>query len=61
VRAVIERVRQWFGRRRDPERLREDEEARRRGEMEWRQAEQRKSQDQRGVEGSSKMPPLGRP
>jgi hypothetical protein len=45
----------------DPKRLRDEEAARLRGEAEWRRAEQRKSQDQRGVEGSSRMPPLGRP
>jgi hypothetical protein len=48
-------------RRRDAEQLREDEEARLRGAAEWRQAEQHKSQDQRGVEGAGRMPPLGRP
>jgi hypothetical protein len=41
--------------------MREDAENRLRAQQELRQAEQRKTEDQRGVEGSSQMPPLGRP
>jgi hypothetical protein len=41
--------------------MREAHENRLRAQQELREAEQRKSEDQRGVEGSSQMPPLGRP
>jgi hypothetical protein len=55
------RLSRIFKRDRDPELMREDAENRLRAQQELRQAEQRKSEDQRGVEGSSQMPPLGRP
>jgi hypothetical protein len=55
------KIEAWWKRRRDPARMRELEENRLRAQQEMRQAEQRKSEDQRGVEGSSQMPPLGRP
>jgi hypothetical protein len=58
---MFERLKRALGRRRDPERMREDTENRLRAQQELRQAELRKSEDQRGVEGSSQMPPLGRP
>jgi hypothetical protein len=58
---MFERLRDIFKRENDPERMREDAENRLRTQQELRQAEQRKTEDQRGVEGSSQMPPLGRP
>ena len=58
---MFNRLRQIFRRENDPERMREDAENRLRAQQELRQAEQRKTEDQRGVEGSSQMPPLGRP
>jgi hypothetical protein len=58
---MFERLRRLFKREPDPERMREDAENRLRAQQEIRRAEQRKSEDQRGVEGSSQMPPLGRP
>jgi hypothetical protein len=41
--------------------MREDEETRLRAEQELRQAEQRKTEDQRGIEGAQKGLPYGRP
>jgi hypothetical protein len=58
---MFERLKRVLGRGRDPDRMREDAENRLRAEQELRQAELRKSEDQRGIEGSSQMPPLGRP
>jgi hypothetical protein len=58
---MFAKLRDKLARRRDPERLREEEENRLRAQQEHRQAELSKSEDQRGVEGSSQMPPLGRP
>ena len=58
---MFERLRRIFKRENDPERMREDADNRLRAQQELRQAEQRKTEDQRGVEGSSQMPPLGRP
>jgi hypothetical protein len=58
---MFERLRRFFKREPVPERMREDAETRLRAQQEIRQAEQRKSEDQRGIEGSSQMPPLGRP
>jgi hypothetical protein len=45
----------------DPERLREEEENRLRAKEESRQAQERKSQDQRGLEDASRGLPFGRP
>jgi hypothetical protein len=45
----------------DPERLREEEESRLRAQEESRQAQERKSQDQRGLEDASRGLPFGRP
>jgi hypothetical protein len=58
---MLGRLRRIFKPERDPDRMREAAENRLRAQQELRQAEQRKSEDQRGVEGSSQMPPLGRP
>jgi hypothetical protein len=58
---MFERLKRMLGRERDPDRMQEDAENRLRAEQELRQAELRKSEDQRGIEGSSQMPPLGRP
>jgi hypothetical protein len=58
---MLESLKRLFKRQRDPERMREDAENRLRAQQELRQAELRKTEDQRGVEGSSQMPPLGRP
>ena len=49
------------GRKLDPERLREDEESRLRATEEARLAQERKSQDQRGLEDASRGLPFGRP
>jgi hypothetical protein len=45
----------------DPERLREEAENRYRAEQEIRAAEQAKSEERRGYEGSSERPPYFRP
>jgi hypothetical protein len=45
----------------DPERLREEEENRLRAREESRLAQERKSQDQRGIEDASRSLPFGRP
>ena len=58
---MLAKLKHWLGSRRDPERMREDEEARLRAEQELRQAEQRKTEDQRGVEGIQRGMPFGRP
>jgi hypothetical protein len=58
---MLESLKRLFKREREPERMREDAENRLRAQQELRQAELRKTEDQRGVEGSSQMPPLGRP
>ena len=58
---MFESLKRLFKRERNPERMREDAENRVRAQQELRQAELRKTEDQRGVEGSSQMPPLGRP
>jgi hypothetical protein len=58
---MFERLSRLFKRDRDPDRMREDEETRVRAEQELRQAEQRKTEDQRGLEGAQKGLPYGRP
>jgi hypothetical protein len=58
---MLERLSRLFKRDRDPDRMREDEETRVRAEQELRQAEQRKTEDQRGLEGAQKGLPYGRP
>jgi hypothetical protein len=58
---MFERLSRLFKRDRDPDRKREDEETRVRAEQELRQAEQRKTEDQRGLEGAQKGLPFGRP
>jgi hypothetical protein len=58
---MFERLSRLFKRDRDPDRMREDEETRVRAEQELRQAEQRKTEDQRGLEGAQKGLPFGRP
>jgi hypothetical protein len=58
---VFESLKRLFGRNDRPERLREEAENRLRAQQEIRQAEQRKSQDQRGIEGTQSGLPFGRP
>jgi hypothetical protein len=58
---MFARLKRRLGSRRDPARMRDDEEARLRAEQELRQAEQRKTEDQRGVEGIQRGMPFGRP
>jgi hypothetical protein len=58
---MFQRLKRALGRRRDPNRMREDAENRLRAEQELRQAELRKSEDQRGVEGVQRGMPFGRP
>jgi hypothetical protein len=59
---VFESLKRLFRREpQDPERLREEAENRLRAEQEIRAAEQAKSEDRRGVEGSSERPPYFRP
>jgi hypothetical protein len=58
---MFERLKQALARRRDPERMRKEEENRLRAAQELRQAELRKSEDQRGVEGVQRGMPFGRP
>jgi hypothetical protein len=58
---VFESLRRLFKRERDPELMREDAENRLRAQQEVRQAEQRKTEDQRGVEGTQHGLPYGRP
>jgi hypothetical protein len=58
---MFEKLGRWFRNRRDPERMRAEEENRLRAAQELRQAEQQKSEDQRGVEGIQRGMPFGRP
>jgi hypothetical protein len=58
---MFERLSRLFKRDRDPDRMREDEETRVRAKQELRQADQRKTEDQRGLEGAQKGLPYGRP
>lgn len=58
---MLESLRRLFRRNTDPERLREKAENRLRAQREIRQAEQRKSEDQRGIEGTQSGLPFGRP
>jgi hypothetical protein len=58
---MLERLSRLFKWGRDPDQMREDEENRLRAEQELRQAEQRKTEDQRGLEGAQKGLPYGRP
>jgi hypothetical protein len=58
---MFERLKQALARRRDPERMRKEEENRLRAAQELRQAELRKSEDQRGAEGVQRGMPFGRP
>jgi hypothetical protein len=58
---MLESLKRLFRRETDPERLREEAENRLRAQQEIRQAEQRKSENQRGIEGSQRGFPFGRP
>lgn len=58
---MFEKFGRLFGSRRDPERLREEEENRLRAAQELRQAEQARSDDRRALEAAQKDPPFGRP
>jgi hypothetical protein len=58
---MLDRLSRLFKRNRDPERMREEAENRLRAQQELRQAEGRKSEDQRGLEGAQKGLPYGRP
>jgi hypothetical protein len=58
---MFESLKRLFKRDRDPERMREDAENRVRAEQELRQAELRKTEDQRGIEGVQRGMPYGRP
>jgi hypothetical protein len=58
---MLEQLRRILGRERNPERMREEAESRLRAEQELRQAERRKSDDQRGLEGIQRGMPYGRP
>jgi hypothetical protein len=58
---VFESLKRLFRRNADPERLLEEAEDRLRAQQEIRQAEQRKSEDQRGIEGTQSGLPFGRP
>jgi hypothetical protein len=58
---MVESLKRLFRRETDPERLREEAENRLRAQQEIRQAEQRKSEDQRGIEGTQRGLPFGRP
>jgi hypothetical protein len=58
---MLGRLSRIIKRRRDPARALEDAENRLRAQQELRQTEQRKTEDQRGLEASSQMPPLGPP
>lgn len=54
---MLERLRRWLGLGPlDEEQLREDAEASQRAVHELRQAEQRKSEERRGIEGYSQRP-----
>jgi hypothetical protein len=58
---MFESLKRLFKRQRDPDRMREDAENRMRAEQELRQAELRKTEDQRGIEGVQRGMPYGRP
>jgi hypothetical protein len=58
---MLEKIEAWLKRRRDPARMREAEENRLRAQQELRQAEERKSENQRGVEGVQRGMPFDRP
>jgi hypothetical protein len=58
---MFEKLGRWFRSRRNPERMREDEEARLRAKQELRQAEQARSDDRRALEGAQKDLPFGGP
>jgi hypothetical protein len=58
---MFEKLRGILARRRDPDLMREDEEARLRAQQELRQADQSKSDDRRALEASQKDLPFGRP
>jgi hypothetical protein len=58
---MFESLKRLFKRDRDPERMREDAENRVRAEQELRQAELRKTEEQRGIEGVQRGMPYGRP
>jgi len=57
---MLASLKRLFRRETDPERLREEAENRLRAQREIRQAEQRKSEDQRGIEGTQRGLPFGR-
>ena len=58
---MFESLKRLFKRQRDPDRMRDDAENRMRAEQELRQAELRKTEDQRGIEGVQRGMPYGRP
>jgi hypothetical protein len=58
---MFEKLKEAIRRRRDPARMREEDEDRRRAGEELRQAELRKTEDHRGVEGVQRGMPFGRP
>jgi hypothetical protein len=58
---MLEKVKQMVSRRRDPERMREDEEARLRAQQELRRAAQDGSEDRRAMEAVQEDLPFGRP
>jgi hypothetical protein len=58
---VLESLKRLFWSGADPERQREEAENRLRAQQELRQAEQRKSEDQRAIEGIQSGFPFGRP
>jgi hypothetical protein len=58
---MFEKLRGILARRRDPDLMREEEEARLRAQQELRQADQSKSDDRRALEASQKDLPFGRP
>jgi hypothetical protein len=58
---MFEKLGRWFRSRRDPERMRAEEENRLRAAQELRQAEQARSDDRRALEAAQKDLPFGRP
>ena len=58
---MFERLKQTIRNRRDPARMRKEDEDRRRAAEELRQAELRKTEDHRGTEGVQRGMPFGRP
>jgi hypothetical protein len=58
---MLESLKRLFRRETDPERQRKEAENRLRAQQEIRQAEQRKSEDQRGIEGAQRGLPFNRP